>query len=158
MSDKYCVLQDDLKDCGVCSLLSIIRFYHGDVSKEYLRELTRTSNDGVNALNLLKAAREIGFEAYGIKAKIKDIKDYNLPIIAHITVEKKFNHFVTIYKIDRKKNRLLVMDPARGYLFVAFSNFANMSTGYYLVLKPKHLIPKLVDENHFLENVINLFI
>ena len=37
------VLQDGTKDCGVCSLLSIIRFYGGDVSKEYLREITNTT-------------------------------------------------------------------------------------------------------------------
>ena len=73
MSDKYCVLQDDLKDCGVCSLLSIIKYYHGNVSKEYLRELTKTTKDGVSALNLLQASRELGFEAYGIKGKIKDL-------------------------------------------------------------------------------------
>lgn len=157
MSEKYCILQDDLKDCGVCSLLSIIKFYDGEVSKEYLRELTRTNKDGVNALNLLKASRELGFEAYGIKAKIKDIKDNNLPLIAHITVEKKYNHFIVIYKIDHRKNRLLVMDPARGYLFLPFSNFANMSTGYYLIMKPKQLIPKFIENNNFFDDVKNVF-
>ena len=34
------VLQDGMKDCGICCLLSIIRFYGGEVSKEYLREAT----------------------------------------------------------------------------------------------------------------------
>ena len=66
MSDKVSVLQDDLKDCGVCSLLSIIRYYKGNISKEYLRELSNTTTSGVTALDLLKCAREIGFEAYGI--------------------------------------------------------------------------------------------
>ena len=37
------VLQDGMKDCGICSLLSIIKYYNGNVSKEYLRQLTNTS-------------------------------------------------------------------------------------------------------------------
>ena len=53
------VLQDGNKDCGICSLLSIIRFYGGEVSKEYLRKLTNTNKDGVSAYNLIEAAKEI---------------------------------------------------------------------------------------------------
>ena len=40
MSDKYCILQDDLKDCGVCCLLMLTKYYGGGVSKEYLRDIT----------------------------------------------------------------------------------------------------------------------
>ena len=37
------VLQDGIKDCGICCLLSIIRHYGGNMSKEYLREVTGTN-------------------------------------------------------------------------------------------------------------------
>ena len=47
------VLQDGIKDCGVCCLLSIIRYYGGDVSREYLREITNTTKDGVSFYNLI---------------------------------------------------------------------------------------------------------
>lgn len=151
MSDKYCILQDDLKDCGVCCLLSIIKFYNGNSSREYLRELTKTTKDGVSGLNLLRAAREFGFEAYGVKGKIKDIKKEHLPIIAHVTIDKKFNHFIVIYEIDVRKNKLLVMDPARGFVSLSFSNFMNISTGYFIILKVKQLIPKLVENDNFLD-------
>lgn len=153
MSDKYCVLQDDLKDCGICSLLSIIKYYHGDVSKEYLRELTKTSKAGVNAINILRTARELGFEAYGMKGKIKDLKSNLLPLIAHLKIDQKYYHFVVVYKIDVKKDKILVMDPARGYLLITFSNFMNLSTNYYVVLKPKQIIPKIVVNNNFFDEV-----
>ena len=153
MSDKYCILQDDLKDCGVCSLLSVIKYFGGNVSKEYLRELSKTSKDGVKAVNLLRSARELGFEAYGVKASLNDIKNEYLPIIAHINVDKKFNHFVVIYKIDVKKNEVLVMDPAKGYEKMSFSNFMNVSTGYFLVLKKKNVIPKLIENSSFFESI-----
>ena len=55
------MLQDGNKDCGVCCLLSIIRYYGGDVSKEYLRELTGTTKSGVSFYQLLEAASFLGF-------------------------------------------------------------------------------------------------
>ena len=155
MSDKYCVLQDDLKDCGVCSLLSIIKYYNGDISKEYLRELTLTTKDGVSALNLLKAAREIGFEAYGIKGELKKINDKNLPVIAHVIINKKYPHFIVIYKINYKKNQVLIMDPAIGFKSLSSSDFDKITTNYFLIMKPKQIIPKLVSKNNYREKIQN---
>ena len=51
------VLQDGIKDCGICCLLSIIRFYGGEVPKEYLREITNTTKEGVSLYNLLEASK-----------------------------------------------------------------------------------------------------
>ena len=58
------VLQDGVKDCGVCSLLSIIRFYGGDVSKEYLRELTNTTKNGVSAFDLIEGAKNYSLQRF----------------------------------------------------------------------------------------------
>ena len=153
MSDKLTVLQDDLKDCGVCSLLSIIKYYKGNVSKEYLRELSNTSIDGVTALNLLKCAREIGFEAYGIKGNINHLNKNVLPVIAHIIVDKKYPHFVVVYNIDYRKKQVLIMDPACGFAYYSFDDFITMSTNYYLIMKPKCKIPNLVESNSYV-NII----
>ena len=158
MSDKYCVLQDDLKDCGVCSLLSIIKYYRGNVSKEYLRELTKTTKDGVSALNLLQAARELGFEAYGIKGKIKDLNNKVLPVIAHVIIDNKYPHFVVVYKINYQKDQVLIMDPAIGFKKYSFSSFIKLSTSYYLIMKPKRVIPRLVNDNNYNEKIKNVII
>ena len=157
MSDKYCVLQDDLKDCGVCCLLSVIKYYNGNVPREYLKELTKTTKSGVNALSLLRTARELGFEAYGIKGKVKDLKDKTLPIIAHIMVNNKFGHFIVIYKIDIRKEKILAMDPAKGFINISFESFNKISTNYFLNLKPKQVIPKLVDDDSFTKKLLNTF-
>ena len=61
------VLQEGNKDCGICALLSIIRFYGGDVSREYLRELTGTTKTGVSFYQLLEAANQLGFSCEGVK-------------------------------------------------------------------------------------------
>ena len=94
------VLQDGAKDCGICSLLSIIRFYGGDVSKEYLRQLTNTSRDGVSFYQLIEASKAIGLDAIGMSGDITQIEENNLPCIAHIIVNKNYKQFIVIYKID----------------------------------------------------------
>ena len=59
------VLQDGNKDCGICSLLSIIRFYGGDVSKEayvggtYVESgrftvYSNMNSSGVNSGNIIR--------------------------------------------------------------------------------------------------------
>ena len=158
MSDKYCILQDDIKDCGVSCLLSIIKYYGGYVSKECLREMTKTNKNGVNALNLLRCARELGFEGYGLKTKIKNMKNDLLPTICHVVIDKKYNHFVVLYKVDFKKSRVLIMDPSRGYVFLKFSEFQNISSGYFIILKPKQIIPKIEENNQINIIMKNVFI
>ena len=157
MRDKYCVMQDDMKDCGVSCLLSIIKYYGGYVSKEYLRELTKTNKNGVTALNLIRASKSLGFDAYGIKEKLKNIKSSDLPIIAHVIIDKKFNHFVVIYKIDYKKMQLLIMDPSKGFVKMSFSDFMNISSSNYLIFKFKQIIPNIKEENEN-KNILNFFI
>ena len=153
MNDKCRILQDDLKDCGVCSLLSIIKYYNGNISKEYLRELTNTNKNGVNALNLLKGARVLGFEAYGVKGKLSNISNKSLPLIAHVIIDKKYPHFLVVYKIDNKKKKILVMDPAKGFNLFSISDFMKISSGYYLIMKPKKVLPKLDNKVNYFNKV-----
>lgn len=133
------VLQDGMKDCGICCLLSVIRFYGGEVSKEHLRELTNTNKDGVSAYNLIEAAKVIGLDAYGVSGELNNIDDYNLPCIAHVNVNSNYQHFVVIYKIDSKK--ITIMDPAVGKRVLKLSEFKLMSTSNYIFLKAKKKLP-----------------
>lgn len=135
------VYQDGIKDCGICCLLSIIRFYGGEVSKEYLRELTNTTKEGVTLYNLIEAAKKIGFDALGVTGKIEDIKVNNLPCIAHINVNKSYRHFVVIYKIIENKKQVVIMDPAKGKRIISISEFNLLSTTNYLFLSPIKKLP-----------------
>ena len=157
MRDKIIVMQDDLKDCGVSCLLSIIRYYDGDATKEYLREITKTTKDGVSAYYLIQASREIGFDSYGVSGDIKNINSSNLPVIAHIIINKSYQHFVVIYKIDLKKKIIVIMDPNYGFRKISLSEWQEISTNNYIFLKPKKVIPKLVNKKSLLE-IIKPFI
>lgn len=138
------VLQDGNKDCGVCSLLSIIRYYGGDVSKEYLRAITNTTKNGVSAYNLIEAAKALGFEAEGVCGDMSNIKINNLPCLAHIMVNKNYKHFVVIYDINKETEKIIIMDPAKGKRIISFAEFKLMTTNNYIFLRPMKKLPFLI--------------
>lgn len=147
MSKVECVMQDGPKDCGVCSLLTIIKLYGGDVSKEYLREITHTTKEGVSAYNLLEAAKTLGFDGRGIKTELSQIDEYMLPCIAHTVINDMYQHFVVLYQINTKRKVLVILDPARGKVKMSYQEFEKISTNQFLYLKPKRKLPVLESKN-----------
>ena len=147
------VLQDGIKDCGVCSLLSIIRFYGGDVSKEYLRELTHTTKDGVSLYNLKEAANQIGFETMAMSGELENIDVNNLPCIVHFIVNKSYKHFVVLYQINKKKQQVVLMDPAKGKKTISFSEFHLLTSSAYLFLKPTKKLPIMKKKKIVYKNI-----
>ena len=147
------VRQDGIKDCGVCCLLSIIRFYGGDLSLEYLRGVTNTNKSGVSAFDLIEAMKKIGFDAYGVTGDLEKIEFSNLPCIAHLIINKKYKHFVVIYSIDDKKRKVVIMDPAVGRRSLSFSQFKLLSSSNYIYLRPIKKLPKMSNKH-----IINKFI
>ncbi len=147
------VMQDGIKDCGICCLLSIIRFYGGEVSKEYLRELTNTTKDGVTLYNLLEASKVIGFESQGMSGKIENINVNNLPCIVHFIVNKNYQHFVVLYEINKKSKKVTIMDPAKGKKIISFSEFNLLTSNNYLFLKPYKTLP-VIKKNKIITKLI----
>ena len=137
------VRQQDEKDCGVCSLLSIIRYYKGNVPLEQLRLDARTNNEGTTALNLVLASQKYGFDAVGMKVKnVNDIK--RLPAIAHLNLEKGYSHYVVVEKIT--KDKIILMDPAKGRVVKFLWEFQKEWSGVVLIFYPKQKIIVLKNE------------
>jgi len=152
MRKKLIVKQVDACDCGACCLLSIIRYYKGNVPLELLKIDTNTSKLGTNAYEIIKAAEKYGFEGKGIK--MNKIIDLTLPIIAHLKISEDFYHFIVIYEI--KDNYLIVMDPAIGKVNISKEKFNNLFTGNFIKLIPITEITYL-KSNPTLFNLIKLF-
>ena len=152
------VLQDGIKDCGVCCLLSIIRYYGGDVSKEYLRELTNTTKDGVSFYNLINGSKQIGFDAIGLSGKLENIDVNNLPCIVHFVINKTYKHFVVLYEINIKKHQVTLMDPAKGKKTISFSEFNLLTSNNYIFLKPVKKLPIINKRKIILKNIKLLLI
>lgn len=137
------VRQRDEKDCGVCALLSIIRYYKGSVPLEKIRLDAKTTNEGTTALNLILASQKYGFEAVGVKLNsIYDIKQF--PAIAHMNLKKGYTHYVVIEKIT--KDKIVIMDPAKGKVVMKVNDFICEWSNVVLLFYPKQKIIVLKNE------------
>ena len=111
-------LQKDLTDCGVGCLQSLVRFYGGDISLEILREKSGTSKTGTTLLGLYQCAKEIGFDAEGCEADIDALIEHGEPVILHIIIDQKYEHYVICYSYDSLGNSTFCIgDPAKGIEF-----------------------------------------
>lgn len=149
MFKKYpFVSQDGLKDCGPVSLLMIIKYYHGNIGIDSLRELLKTNTSGTIAYNLVEGAHQIGFNAYGINTSLKEINKENiiLPCIAHVTIENSYKHYIVIYEINFKKNRILIADPASKIKTISFDEFEKIWNGVLIILYPIKNIPIIYED------------
>lgn len=136
-------------------MLMLIKYYNGAVSLEYVRELTKTTKEGTSLYNIVEAAESIGFQSYGLKGNIENLDSSLLPVIAHVVIDKKYKHFIVIYKIDKKRKKLIIADPADKIKTISFDCFMKLSTGYYCILEPSKPLPKLNEKNLFSHFIIN---
>lgn len=112
------VLQQASSDCGVACLASVIRYFGGERSMEYLRQISGTAVQGTTVLGLVEAARQIGMEgdAFGVK-DLHHLDELEFPALLHVVIDQKFSHFVVCY--GKKENQYLLMDPALGRKWVS---------------------------------------
>ena len=151
---KIMVLQDGIKECGSACLLSIIKYYGGNVSRERLLELTKTTKDGTNFYNISQAANEIGLISKGYKIDdINKLSEIEKPFISQIVINN-YNHFVVIYKI--KNGNITIMDPAKGILKLTIDEFSKIWTGYILMLEPYKKLPVYNENNYILSLIKNI--
>ena len=148
---KNIVIQDGIKECGSACLLSIVRYYGGNVSLERLLELTKTTKEGTNFYNLQEAAKEIGLVSKGYKIDdINKLIEIEKPFISQI-VKNNYTHFVVVYKI--KNNKITIMDPAKGMIKLTIDEFNNLWTGYILILEPYKKLP-IYNENNYIISIL----
>ena len=153
MKKNLIVKQDGFKECGAASLLSIIRYYGGNISINKLVTLTHTDKFGTSFYYLKEAANEIGLEAIGYKIDNIEVFLENKkfkPFICQL-INQNYEHFVVVYSINKKKIKL--MDPAVGERSIPIDEFKKMWSGYCLMFSP---IKKLLfyKEKKYLNQII----
>ncbi|QTD36733.1 peptidase domain-containing ABC transporter [Polaribacter batillariae] len=112
---KTHILQHDQSDCGVACLLSLIQYYGGSSSLEKLRELSGTTKQGTTLLGLYQTANSIGFTAEGNEADIQAIIDHGAPVILHVVIEEKLQHYVVCYGFEN--DTFIIGDPGKGIVY-----------------------------------------
>ncbi len=107
-------------------------------------ELTSTTKNGVSAYHLMKGAEVLGFQTLGVEGKVENIKTEDLPCIAHVIINKSYQHFLVLYDIDLKNKKVIVMDPAKGKKVLSLSEFKLMTSFKYILLKPNKQLPNFI--------------
>ena len=149
------VKQRDAKDCGACCLSSIILYYGGYVPMEKIRLDTLTNDEGVNALNMINAARKYGFNATGVKIDSLFDKKVFFPAIAHTINKNGYEHFVVIDRITI--NNVFIMDPAKGTIKMKINEFNQIWTNVLILFYPKVKIESFVKDKTLLKKFIEIF-
>lgn len=150
MKKVIVVNQKDFKDCGVCALQSIIRYYGGYVSIEKLREDTYTTMKGTSVFHIMEAAKKYGFNVQAKKYLDKDINEAILPAIVHVKYPNGLLHFMVLYNSGKK---LVLMDPAKGKVSMSKLEFDSIFTGVVIEFSASRPITLLSKE----KSIYNLF-
>ena len=151
MKKSLIVLQDGYKECGAASLLSIIRYYKGNISMSRLLELTGTDKQGTNFYNLKKASEEIGLEAIGYQVdNIEKLFEVKEPFICQI-ISNNYEHFVVVYEITN--NKIIIMDPASGKRKIQINEFEKIWTSYIMIFSPARKLIMYKEKKYF-NNII----
>lgn len=150
------VKQQDLKDCGPCSLLSIIKYYGGYVPLEKIRDDTCTTSSGTTAYHLVNAAVAYGFDAMGVKVECIDDENIYLPAICHLKLKNGLEHFAVVYKVTSKY--VYLMDPAHGKVKMDREKFNAIWDNILILLSPISEILKVDKEISIFDIFMNLII
>ena len=125
------VMQMEALECGAASLCMVLAYYNKWLPLEQVRSACGVSRDGVNARNILVAARSYGLAAKGYKFEPEQLRDKGqFPCIIHW----EFNHFVVLDGF--KGDKAVINDPARGHVLISWKDFDEAFTGVCLMMEP----------------------
>lgn len=134
--------------CGVACLASLCTHYRKKYSTQFLSNYCIGTSTGVSLKSLSVAAERLGFDTMCVRFPKTSLRECHLPCILHWNQ----NHYVILYKIDSKRKRYYICDPAKGLLKMNESEFdshwmGHNDLGIALLLEPSPSFG-LIDEKN----------
>lgn len=130
------VIQMENLECGAAALAIILGYYGTYIPLEELRVKCGVSRSGVNAYNVVEAAKFYGLDAAGFKLDSDNIHEVELPAILFWD----YQHFVVLEGM-RGKN-VYINDPAFGPVKISREEFRRRFSKVALEMKPSRSFKK----------------
>lgn len=149
MLKRVIIKQHDRKDCGVCCIQSVLKYYDGYASLEKIRADTYTTNRGTSAFHIVEVLKQYGFDAYGTRIKKEQLEKetFPLPAIVHVVLDNGLNHYMVLYEI--RKGTVILMDPSTGKKELSFTDFFWIWSEVAIIAYPKQNIISCAKETGF---------
>lgn len=125
------LLQTDAAESGAAALGIVLRYYGSHVPLEELRYACGVGSDGSRARNVVKAARDYGLDAEGLRrGDANELRKLPLPQI--LLWDR--SQFVVLERVGRRT--VAINDPASGRRTVSQQEFEASYDGVTLVMQP----------------------
>lgn len=138
-------------DCGITCIRMICHHYGKDITLRQLRSMCDVSRLGISMSDIVGCLRTLQFEVAAVKVTAEEVMRMPLPAILFWNQ----NHFVVLYRIDSKRRRFHVADPAYGKVSFSESDFlkhwqGTCSTGLAAVMDPTESFVKERSRKHLM--------
>ena len=151
MRHKKYVLQENVKDCAVACVYNIIRYHNGNINMDKLAKLLNTNKEGTSVYDIVKVSNDLGLKSIAYECELNDLCNLSFPVIAHIKVDSKYDHFIIIDKII--DDEIIIFDPIRGYIKYEMEQFQNEWTNIIITFEKTN---NLINEknNNFISKIL----
>lgn len=130
------VKQHDITDCGAACLASVCAYYGLQFPVARIRQYAFTDQKGTNILGMVEAANRLGLSAKGVRAEVEALFVVPKPMIAHVVVKERLQHFVVVYKAT--EDYIEYMDPGDGEMHLCTTeDFLKEWTGVLILMEPE---------------------
>ena len=124
------VPQQQQSECGLACLAMIADFHGLRLDLAATRSFTGESGRGHTLRTLMEAAERLGLAGRPLRLEINELGKLKLPCVLHWDLD----HFVVLG--DVRKDRALILDPARERRWLHFEQLDSRFTGVALELGP----------------------
>jgi ATP-binding cassette, subfamily B, bacterial CvaB/MchF/RaxB len=124
------ILQTEATECGLACLAMIAAHFGDKRDLISLRRQFSPSLKGATLKHLINIAKHLELTSRPLKLEIEHLPNLKLPSILHWNM----SHFVVL--TERKKNSVIIHDPALGKRELSLTEFAKHFTGIALELTP----------------------
>lgn len=106
------VYQRDAMQCGIACLTMICHYFGNNIDISQVEQYCSATKRGVSMLSLIRAAKTLKLNSKSMRRTLDELVQGPFPCILYWNQ----NHFVVLYKVDRKGSRFWIADPGKGQL------------------------------------------